>query len=87
MTFTFGSYLVRAETIFLKKREILSFVDIAKQKGYLVGMLISYLFYQGINYFILVSDKQEQVYFIHFLLLIIQISTIYFLRKAFKNDL
>ena len=84
-TFTFGSYLVRAETLFLKKSEFLSFVDVAKQKGYLFGMLISYLFYQGISYFFSISDKQDQVYNIHFLLLLIQVGTIYFLMRAFKK--
>ena len=45
-TFTFGSYLVRAETVLLKKAQILTFLDVAKQKGYLVGMGISFLFYK-----------------------------------------
>ena len=46
VTFTFGSYLVRAETVLLKKSKILTFLDVAKQKGYLAGMAISFIFYK-----------------------------------------
>ncbi len=83
ITFVFGSYLVRAETIFLKKSKKLSFIDIAKQKGYLVGMIVSYLFYKLLEYNFDIMNKQLQVYNIHFLLLGIQLITIYFLLKSF----
>jgi len=83
ITFVFGSYLVRAETIFLKKSKKLSFIDIAKQKGYLVGMIVSYLFYKLLEYNFDITNKQLQVYNIHFLLLGIQLITIYFLLKSF----
>ncbi len=84
LTFTFGSYLIRAETLFLKRSTILGFVDVAKQKGYLFGMLGSYIFYKGVEYFFHLNDKQDQVYFIHFLLLGVQLFTIVYLLKAFK---
>ena len=45
LSFVFGSYLVRAETLALKKDRILTFVDVAKQAGYLIGLAISFLFY------------------------------------------
>lgn len=87
ITFTFGSYLIRAETLFLKKTKVLSFVDVAKQKGYLGGMLISYVFYKSIEFFFQINDKQDQIYLIHFALLFIQVSTIIYLIKAFKHEL
>lgn len=84
-TFVFGSYLVRAETIFFPKAQLLSMLDVIKQKAYLFGMLISYGFYKSLEYFFHISDKQEQVYLIHFPLLTSQLLTIYFLLKAFKR--
>jgi len=84
ITFTFGSYLVRAETLFLKKSKPIELVDVAKQKGYLLGMLVSYLFYTALEYFLNISDKQIQVYDIHFLLLALQALIIFYLIKSFR---
>jgi len=64
ITFVFGNYLVRMETITLKKTQLLSFADVAKQKGYLFGMIISYLFYKFLEYLNIV-DKKIQVYDLH----------------------
>ncbi len=85
-TFIFGSYLMRAETLFLKKRELLSLVDVAKQKGYLAGMLLSYLFYQLLEFTFATTNKEEQVYAMHFLLLFVQMLILYFLVKSFKRN-
>jgi hypothetical protein len=84
VTFMFGSYLVRMETIALKKTSALSITDVAKQKGYLVGMVISYLFYKGLEY-LHVTDKKIQVYDLHVGLLALQILIIFFVIKAFKK--
>jgi len=85
LTFIFGSYLVRMETIALKKTKALSFTDVTKQKGYLVGLIISYLFYKLLD-FLGLSDKQIQVYDLHVGLFILQLVIIYFILKAFKHD-
>ena len=85
ITFTFGSYLVRAETLFLKKSKPIELVDVAKQKGYLLGMLISYLFYMLLENLFGIVDKQEQVYNVHFLLLAFELLIIYYLIKSFKR--
>ena len=84
VTFTFGSYLIRAETLFLKKSKPIELVDVAKQKGYLLGMLVSYLFYKALESFLNISDKQVQVYDIHFLLLALQGLIIFYLIKSFR---
>ena len=84
ITFVFGSYLVRAETLVFKEDHILTKIDMAKQIGYLVGMAISYAFYKGVEYFELRSDKQEQVYYMHFLLVAIELIVITLLWKAFN---
>jgi len=86
VTFTFGSYLIRAETLFLKKAKTLEFVDVAKQKGYLLGMFLSYFFYECLEYFYKIVDKQEQVYAMHFLLLLFELTIIYALFKSFKVE-
>lgn len=87
ITFVFGSYLVRAETLVFNDNEVLTKIDMAKQIGYLVGMAISYLFYKGLEYYELILDKQEQVYNIHFILVAIELSVLYFLIRAFtKTD-
>ncbi len=86
VTFTFGSYLIRAETLFLKKSKPIELVDVAKQKGYLLGMLVSYIFYKFSEYFFSVTDKQTQVYQIHFLLLTLQLLIIYYLIKSFNTN-
>lgn len=85
LTFTFGSYLIRAETLFLKKTKPIELVDVAKQKGYLLGMLISYIFYTSLEYFFALSDKQTQVYLIHFLLLFLELLIIFYLVKSFRR--
>ena len=84
VTFTFGSYLVRAETLFLKKTKNLTWVDVAKQKGYLAGMLLSYLFYIFLEKFLHVRDKQSQVYDINILLFLLELLIILALLRSFK---
>ena len=84
ISFMFGSYLVRAETIFLNRMQILSFLDVTKQKGYLVGLAVSYLFYKILEYFG-ITDNQTQVYYLHFGLVFLELFVIYFLSKAFKK--
>ncbi len=85
ITFVFGSYLVRAETLVFKEDHVLTKIDMAKQIGYLVGMAVSYAFYKAVEYFELSSDKQEQVYYIHFLLVAIELIVITLLWKAFND--
>ena len=84
LTFVFGSYLVRAETLFLRKKRFLSLVDMYKQGGYLVGLVVSFFFYKGLEIFFQIKTNQEKVYFLHFLLLIIEIIIIITLVLAFK---
>lgn len=87
VTFIFGSYLLRAETLVLKKNDVLTRVDTAKQYGYLIGMGVSYVYYKIFEYswniWPYVLDSQIQVYSIHYLLLIIELLVIYYLNKSF----
>jgi hypothetical protein len=83
ITFIFGAYLVRAETLFIKKRKILSFIDVNKQKAYLAGMFISFLFYKIFEYYG-ITDNKFQVLNIHYLLFGFELVILYYLRKAFR---
>ncbi|NPA73792.1 MAG: hypothetical protein GXO12_03700 [Epsilonproteobacteria bacterium] len=84
LTFVFGSYLVRMETVALKKTVLLSFADIMKQKGYLVGLVVSYLFYKTLDFFGII-DKQTQVYYLHFILLVLEIIILILVYKSFEK--
>ena len=84
VTFVFGSYLVRMETIALKKTAIISFADIMKQKGYLVGLVMSYLFYKLLEY-LGIADKQIQVYDLHIGLLALEIVIIFMIFRSFAK--
>ncbi|MDD2789741.1 MAG: hypothetical protein PHU40_03630 [Sulfurimonas sp.] len=85
LSFAFGSYLVRAETLFLRKTQPIAFVDVIKQKGYLVGMFLSWGFYKILEEFIGISDKQMQVYEIHHFLLFLELLIIFYLFKSFQR--
>jgi hypothetical protein len=85
ITFVFGSYLVRSETLLLKNHTLLKNIDTAKQLGYLLGMGMSYLFYQILEYYDVNSFK-EQVYRIHYVLIVVEIIIISILFKSFKKN-
>jgi hypothetical protein len=85
LSFVFGSYLVRAETLALKKDKILTFVDVAKQAGYLIGLAISFLFYKVLEYRFGITDNQIQVYNLHYLLVVVEVLIICLLVKSFSK--
>lgn len=84
VTFMFGNYLLRAETIFIRKIRILSKLDIYKQAGYLSGMILSFIFYTTLEKFFFIKDNQQQVYCLHFGLIFLQLLTIIFVLRAFN---
>jgi len=84
VTFVFGSYLIRAETLLLKTDILLTKLDTVKQLGYLLGMGISYLFYKILTHYG-INDNQTQVYDLHFLLIGIELVVIILIRKSFKR--
>ena len=84
VTFVFGSYLVRAETLLLKTDILLTKLDTAKQLGYLLGMGISYTLYKAFTHYG-IDKPQEQVYELHFLLIGIEIVVIVLIFKSFRR--
>lgn len=85
LTFVFGSYLVRAETLLLKTDVLLTKLDTAKQLGYLLGMGLSYVFYNTLTYYG-IDKNQDQVYNLHFLLIAVEVLVIVLIWKSFKKD-
>jgi len=68
----------------LKKTALLSFADILKQKGYLLGMVLSYAFYKTVEFFDIL-DKQTQVYILHGGLFLLQIVILLFVFQTFNR--
>jgi hypothetical protein len=84
VTFIFGSYLVRVETLLLKTDTLLTKIDTAKQLGYLFGMGLSYIFYKILSTQD-ITQNQEQVYLLHYLLIIIELIVVGLILKSFKK--
>ncbi|MCV6608931.1 MAG: hypothetical protein OIF32_12030 [Campylobacterales bacterium] len=84
LTFSFGSYLVRAETLFTKRRKLLTLIDSSKQLGYLIGMVASWLFYKTTGYYG-VDEKSQAVLILHYFLFFVELGIIYFLLRSFKK--
>lgn len=84
VTFVFGSYLIRVETLLLKTDTLLTKLDTAKQLGYLVGMGVSYLSYKAFSLQD-IDSSQDQVYALHFLLLAIEVIIIWLIFKSFRK--
>ena len=85
ITFFFGSYLVRCETLLLESKKFLSKVDIFKQLGYLMGLAISYVIYKWLDYYLLITENDLQVYSMHYALLANQLITILTLYYSFDK--
>ncbi len=85
ITFIFGAYLVRMETIVLKKTKLISLADIMRQKGYLCGLVVSYLFYKILEYFGIIQ-KQNQVYDLYIIALFLQILILTLVVKSFQKS-
>jgi putative membrane protein len=85
VTFVFGSYLVRTETLLLQSDTLLTRLDTLKQMGYLVGMGGAYLFYRTLEHYG-VTGNQEQVYWLHFGLLALEVVIIALIYKSFLRN-
>lgn len=84
ITFIFGDYLGRAETLIFSRKVILSALDKHKQIGYLLGLGIAFVFYTILESFG-IEQKEAQVYSIHFLLLLLQCAVFLTLFYSLKR--
>lgn len=85
ISFMFGNYLWRAETLIVQKKALLSFVDVSKQKGYLAGLALSFVFFEALEFFMNMSKNQDQVYVLHYILLPVEVAVIYLFIRSFKK--
>ena len=83
-TFIFGGYLVRAETLVAKEKELLGKIDVNKQLGYLLGLGASFLFYKALEYGFNINDSKIQISILHYLLVALQSIIILVLANSFK---
>ena len=85
ITFIFGGYLVRAETLVAEDKEFLGKIDVNKQIGYLLGLGASYTFYKALELEFLISEEKNQIYILHYFLISLQILIIFLLVRSFRN--
>lgn len=84
-TFTFGGYLVRAETLVASDKELLGKIDFNKQLGYLVGLGASFIFYYTLNDGFEIVDTISQITILHYLLIVLQVLIVLFLNASFSK--
>jgi len=84
LTFIFGGYLVRAETLVAESKELLGKIDVNKQLGYLIGLGLSFVFYKILELGYDISDAQIQIIILHYFLISLQILIIILLLNSFK---
>ncbi|MAW20984.1 MAG: hypothetical protein CMD16_01140 [Flavobacteriales bacterium] len=85
ITFIFGGYLVRAETLVAQDKELLGRIDVNKQIGYLIGLGTSYLFYKTLELKFDIIDPKVQISSLHYLLSLLQSFIIILLVKSFSK--
>ncbi len=86
LTFIFGGYLVRAETLIAPEKEFLGKLDTYKQIGYLGGLSCSFLFYKALEYSFNINEPKVQIIILHYFLIILQLIIITLLVKSFKRN-
>ena len=85
MTFIFGGYLVRAETLVAKDKDFLGKIDVNKQIGYLLGLGTSFIFYKIIELSFNIHEATSQINILHYFLLALQIFIIILILNSFSN--
>ena len=85
-TFIFGGYLVRAETLVAKDKELLGKIDINKQLGYLLGLGLSFVFYKILEYGFEITNAKVQINILHNFLVSLQTIIIIVLANSFTKE-
>lgn len=84
-TFTFGGYLVRAETLVAQDKELLGEIDFNKQLGYLLGLAASFLFYETLKVGFEIVEPKIQISILNYVLIVLQCFIIFFLIRSFSR--
>ena len=85
LTFIFGGYLVRAETLVTHRKELLSKIDMLKQAGYLVGLGASFLFYKVLDMGLGITVPNDQIIVLHYVLILLQSIILLLVISSFKK--
>ena len=85
LTFIFGGYLVRAETLVTHRKELLSKIDMLKQAGYLVGLGASFLFYKVLDMGLGITVPNDQIIVLHYVLILLQSVILLLVISSFKK--
>jgi len=86
LTFTFGGYLVRAETLVAHDKKLLGKIDVYKQLGYLVGLGASFAFYATLKYGLEIIEPETQISLLHYLLILLQCMIVLMLLASFSRE-
>jgi putative membrane protein len=86
LSFIFGGYLVRAETLVAHDKDLLSKIDVNKQIGYLVGLGASFLFYKALEYGFEINESKTQISILHYFLISLQTLIILLLLRSFSKE-
>ncbi len=86
LTFIFGGYLVRAETLVAHRKELLSKIDVNKQVGYLVGLGASFVFYKALDLGLEITDPKEQIAILHYFLILLQSLILILVLRSFRVE-
>lgn len=85
LTFIFGGYLVRAETLVTHRKELLSKIDMLKQVGYLVGLGASFVFYKVLDMGLGITVPNDQIIILHYFLILLQSIILFLVISSFKK--
>ena len=85
LTFIFGGYLVRAETLVTHRKELLSKIDMLKNAGYLVGLGASFLFYKVLDMGLEITVPNDQIIVLHYVLILLQSIILLLVISSFKK--
>ena len=85
LTFIFGGYLVRAETLVAQEKDFIGSIDFNKQVGYLIGLALSFIFYKTLELGFEISNSVTQIKILHYFLICLQILIIVLLVKSFDK--
>ncbi len=85
ISFIFGDYLTRNETLIFHPKSFLAKIDKTRQIGYLSGLFVGFAFYLLLEHFGILL-KESQVYHLHFLLLLLQCFVFISLIFSFKGS-
>lgn len=88
LVFVFGTYLMRFESTLFRRNRVLSAIDSAKQVGNLLGLALSWMFYESLKMLSPSAGAEkswEQIYKLHWVLIVVQLLTFFLCLRSFEK--